>query len=130
MRYRWRRSRPPPTATSSRSPADAAPVGTAAPMAAAAAITHGRDCTPARAAGTPAPMAAAAPTGGELSSPDDTASPAADRKVRRFCMHSRPPDSDRVFLTFQNQAALYYWPAREKRTDHRCHDPQRVGDRR
>ena len=80
-------ARPAPIATSSRSPADAARAGTAAPMAAAAATTPTRRaCLPARL--TSAPTAAAAATAGEVLSQNDIASRAAGWKVRRFLLAS------------------------------------------
>src|SRR3954471_15820337 len=97
MRCRWRRSRPQPAATSSRLPAAAAPAGTAAPMAAAAATTPGPHCTPARAAGTPAPSAAAAPTGREASaslrvacSPDERSDIRDGERVVPGCRCAHP----------------------------------------
>src|SRR6185436_18812901 len=92
MRCHWRRSRRQPTATSSRSPADAAAAGTAVPMAAAAATTPGRGCTPARAAGTPARSAAAAPTGHDARSAAFCSDPRVlpDRSAAKKILEFKP----------------------------------------
>src|SRR6266550_2930881 len=72
---------------SSKSPADAAPAGTAAPMAAAGATTPIRPRIPARAAGISAPTAAAAPTAPEAFDHAKVLHP-APRRIERsavFC---------------------------------------------
>src|SRR4029079_3742471 len=89
-RCRWHRLRLRRTPTSSRSQADAERVGIAAPMADAAATTPIPQRTPARAECISHPRAAPAPTVHKVSLPNDTASPAADRKVRRFCFLPLP----------------------------------------